>query len=135
MFVMSGESYYQIGSLLPLPGSTTKFAKLYIYDNENEIDKDCSMLRELIVNDVKNVLDECYPYVQKYRIVHKNVLQNTMQTVKLKLYGKRGNDGNTYNFSTRSEVVGRIVGDFDATDVKRDVIVETRSKYCNKFLF
>ena len=37
MFVMSGESYYQIGSLLPLPGTTTKFAKLYIYDNENEV--------------------------------------------------------------------------------------------------
>ena len=38
MFVMSGENYHQIGSLLPTPGSRPKFAQLYIYDTENEVD-------------------------------------------------------------------------------------------------
>lgn len=37
MFVMNGENYHQIGSLLPLPGRKPKFAQLYIYDTENEI--------------------------------------------------------------------------------------------------
>jgi hypothetical protein len=36
-FVMNGENYHQIGSLLPLPGRQPKFAQLYIYDTENEI--------------------------------------------------------------------------------------------------
>lgn len=36
-FVMNGENYHQIGSLLPLPGKKPKFAQLYIYDTENEI--------------------------------------------------------------------------------------------------
>jgi hypothetical protein len=37
MFVMNGENYHQIGSLLPFPGNSPKFAQLYIYDTDNEI--------------------------------------------------------------------------------------------------
>jgi hypothetical protein len=37
VFVMNGENYHQIGSLLPLPGKPPKFAQLYIYDTDNEI--------------------------------------------------------------------------------------------------
>jgi hypothetical protein len=37
VFVMNGENYHQIGSLLPLPGEQPKFTQLYIYDTENEI--------------------------------------------------------------------------------------------------
>lgn len=37
MFVINGENYHHIGSLLPLPGNQPKFAQLYIYDTNNEI--------------------------------------------------------------------------------------------------
>jgi hypothetical protein len=37
IFVMNGENYHHIGSLLPLPGERPKFAQLYIYDTNNEI--------------------------------------------------------------------------------------------------
>jgi hypothetical protein len=37
IFVMNGENYHHIGSLLPLPGESPKFAQLYIYDTANEI--------------------------------------------------------------------------------------------------
>jgi hypothetical protein len=37
VFVMNGENYHHIGSLLPLPGERPKFAQLYIYDTNNEI--------------------------------------------------------------------------------------------------
>lgn len=36
-FVMNGENYHQIGSLLPRPGDEPKFAQLYIYDTDNEV--------------------------------------------------------------------------------------------------
>jgi hypothetical protein len=36
-FVMNGENYHQIGSLLPMPGKDPKFAQLYVYDTDNEI--------------------------------------------------------------------------------------------------
>jgi hypothetical protein len=35
--VMNGENYHHIGSLLPMPGESPKFAQLYIYDTDNEI--------------------------------------------------------------------------------------------------
>lgn len=37
IFIMNGENYHRIGSLLPLPGNHPKFAQLYIYDTDNEI--------------------------------------------------------------------------------------------------
>jgi len=36
-FVLNGENYHQIGSLLPMPGKPPKFAQLYVYDTDNEI--------------------------------------------------------------------------------------------------
>jgi hypothetical protein len=38
-FVMNGENYHQIGSLLPMPEKQPKFAQLYVYDTDNEIKK------------------------------------------------------------------------------------------------
>jgi len=34
---IQGQSCHTVGSLLPLPGQLPKFAKLYIYDTENEL--------------------------------------------------------------------------------------------------
>ena len=36
-FILNGQNYHRIGSLLPQDGSKPKFAQLYIYDTENEI--------------------------------------------------------------------------------------------------
>jgi len=36
-FVMNGENYHQLGSLLPRRGDQPKFSQLYIYDTENEL--------------------------------------------------------------------------------------------------
>jgi hypothetical protein len=37
VFVMNCENYQYIGSLLPMPGESPKFAQLYIYDTDIEI--------------------------------------------------------------------------------------------------
>ena len=36
-FVLNGENYHQIGSLLPMEEKDPKFAQLYVYDTDNEI--------------------------------------------------------------------------------------------------
>jgi len=36
-FILNGQNYHRIGSLLPEDGSKLKFAQLYIYDTENEM--------------------------------------------------------------------------------------------------
>lgn len=35
-FVLSGQNYHRIGTLLPQAGQSPKFAQLYIYDTQNE---------------------------------------------------------------------------------------------------
>jgi hypothetical protein len=37
-FILGGQNYHRIGSLLPQPGTTPKFAQLYIYDTQHEVE-------------------------------------------------------------------------------------------------
>ncbi|KAM3290276.1 hypothetical protein P3S67_018565 [Capsicum chacoense] len=37
-FRLFGQNHHKIGSLLPTEGSSPRFAQLYIYDTENEVD-------------------------------------------------------------------------------------------------
>lgn len=37
-FILSGQNFHRIGSLLPDNGSSPKFAQLYIYDTQNELE-------------------------------------------------------------------------------------------------
>jgi len=45
LFVMNGENYHHIGSLLPMDGNQPKFAQLYIYDTDNEIQNRMTAVR------------------------------------------------------------------------------------------
>lgn len=47
-FVMAGQNYHCIGSLLPADGGRPKFAQLYIYDTENEVSNRLSHLRFVV---------------------------------------------------------------------------------------
>ncbi|GAU27991.1 hypothetical protein TSUD_373870 [Trifolium subterraneum] len=137
MFVLNGENYHLIGSLLPSPGKPPKFAQLYIYDTENEISNrmaavgmkdDVSAFRSSIVRDIREALDGCdNPYVRTYTTVRNTLYLQGTPNVKLRILGKRGRDGRRYNLPTASEVAALIVGDFDAADFERDVIVETQT--------
>jgi hypothetical protein len=44
-FILSGQNYHSIGSLLPEPGTTPKFAQLYIYDTQNEVQHRAAIFR------------------------------------------------------------------------------------------
>lgn len=43
-----GQTCHRIGSLLPMPGNAPKFAQLYIYDTENEIEHRVGAFRYLM---------------------------------------------------------------------------------------
>ena len=45
VFKLSGQNYHMIESLLPTPGSSPKFAQLYIYDTENEVSNRMKTMR------------------------------------------------------------------------------------------
>lgn len=44
-FVISGQNYHRIGSLVPTEGDNPKFAQLYIYDTKNEVHNRMSHFR------------------------------------------------------------------------------------------
>ncbi|KAL7145402.1 hypothetical protein ABFS83_07G081100 [Erythranthe nasuta] len=135
-FIMCGQNDHKVGSLLPSEGSTPKFAQLYIYDTTNEVSNRMNVvgmeasndgIRDSIVVDLKDFLDQNNPYAQSYRMVRDKVESSNFRDVKLRLIGKRGHDGRRYNLPSASEVAALLVGDFDSADVDRDVIVETQS--------
>jgi hypothetical protein len=47
-FVMSGQNYHRIGSLLPIGTHMPKFSQLYIYDTRNEIANRLSHFRSVL---------------------------------------------------------------------------------------
>ncbi|KAL7132194.1 hypothetical protein ABFS83_12G055800 [Erythranthe nasuta] len=124
-FIMCGENYHRIGSLIPSEGLTLKFAQLYIYDTENEVSNRMNVVR--MESNLKDMLDQYNPYVQSYRMVRDKIESPVFREVKLRLLGKRSHDARRYNLPSTSEVAALIVGDFDSADAERDIIVETQS--------
>nr|XP_025676655.2 uncharacterized protein LOC112776643 [Arachis hypogaea] len=141
-FILCGQNYHLLGSLIPPEGSTAKFAQLYIYDTDNEISNRIQVVSDsildsgndhrskvdmLIVQELKEMLDKNNVLVKSFRMVRDSLNNGTQKNVKLRLIGKRGRDGRRYNLPSVSEVAGLIVGDFDASRTERDIVVQTRS--------
>jgi hypothetical protein len=81
-----------------------------------------------IVMDIKEALEGCEnPYVKSYRTIRDAISNQHSNNIKLRILGKRGRDGRRYNLPSASEVAALVVGDYDAADFDRDVIVETQS--------
>ncbi|MCH79284.1 ATP-dependent DNA helicase PIF1 [Trifolium medium] len=122
VFLMNGENYHLIGSLLPLPDRPPKFAQLYIYDTDNEISN-----RMASVGDIRFALHRCNnPYVRAYTMIRDTLNFQASPNIKLRLLGKRCCDGRRYNLPSTSEVA-LVVGDFDSADFDRDVVVQTQT--------
>ncbi|OIT29002.1 hypothetical protein A4A49_62163, partial [Nicotiana attenuata] len=120
-FKLSGQNYHQIGSLLPPEGSTPKFAQLYIYDTENEVQnrihalgrgERINQLHAEIVQDLKQILDEQNVLTKSFRMVRDKFQEDTHSNFRLRLIEKRNYDGRRYNLPTISEVAALVVGDF-----------------------
>ncbi|XP_057418412.1 uncharacterized protein LOC130712602 [Lotus japonicus] len=133
-FVISGQNYHRIGSLLPNVGETPKFAQLYVYDTQNEIqnrsshfrnsDGSCKLNKSLI-EDLLAMVDECNVLVKSFRKVRDFISINPLLRISLRLFRARPKDPRVYNLPSVDEVAGLIVGDFDSTDCGRDIVVSS----------
>ncbi|XP_019199897.1 PREDICTED: uncharacterized protein LOC109193510 [Ipomoea nil] len=136
VFKISGQNYHLIGSLVPTEGSIPKFAQLYIYDIDNEINNRINSVREdsnsrdineEIVVELKNMLDQNNVLVNCFRMARTEIQSNPVVEVKMNLIGKRSKDGRTYNLPTAHEVAALIVGDLDPLMSDLDILIETRT--------
>ncbi|XP_045823935.1 uncharacterized protein LOC123916509 [Trifolium pratense] len=140
-FVIAGQNYHRIGSLIPDEGERPKFAQLYIYDTENEVDNRLSHFREhsgsnvldpSLVEDLLKVMDEHNILVKSFRMVRDFYRENQNVHVKLRLFRGRTFDPRTYNVPCIDEVAALIVDDFDSSENGRDIIVRERDGYLQK---
>ncbi|XP_042055739.1 uncharacterized protein LOC121800221 [Salvia splendens] len=119
IFRLHGQNYHLIGSLLPLDGCSPKFAQL-----EKDV---ANNLHREIISDIQKMLDENNALVKTFRMAKEKLHDENNKNVHLRLLGKRGRDGRTYNLPSVSEVAVLIVGDLDEAFGDRDIIIEYKS--------
>ncbi|XP_058732948.1 uncharacterized protein LOC131604533 [Vicia villosa] len=128
---IQGQTCHRIGSLLPPQGQKPKFAQLYIYDTENEVENRMHGLRnkenidENVVNQLSNMLYEFNPHAKSFQMAKQWLNSGETQNLKLRLISSRSTDGRVYNQPTVSEVAALVVGDIDTAEM-RDIIMQTR---------
>ncbi|XP_052623312.1 uncharacterized protein LOC111879408 [Lactuca sativa] len=115
IFRLGGQNYHSIGSLLPAKGSEPKFSQLYIYDTNNEITNRQRCFRG--EKDQSTSIDSD---------IIEDIKKNPEVDMKLRLIGRREQDGRTYNLPTASEVAALIIGDISDSIEKRDIVVQTK---------
>nr|KAJ0204134.1 hypothetical protein LSAT_V11C500232920 [Lactuca sativa] len=141
IFRLSSQNYHCMGNLLPIDGSQPKFSQLYIYDIENELSnrqhafstqkdgcKSTSQPLDIeIIRFLKVMLDSTNELVKCYRMARNCFNASPNIDLKLRLIGRRQQDGRTYNLPTASEVAALIVSDIGNSIDNRDIIVTTKS--------
>lgn len=60
------------------------------------MENDTSHLKESIVMDLKEMLDEYKPYAKNYRMIRDRLLKNGVTDVRLRIIGKRSHDRKRY---------------------------------------
>nr|GEX84876.1 uncharacterized protein [Tanacetum cinerariifolium] len=133
---LHGENYHLAGALLHAYGKPGKFAQLYIFDTENEIqniiravsngESSSSRNNELdyqLTTDIRDLLDEINPLVQDFRMAGERIRSLDDEKISLRIIVTSQRDGRQYNLPMASEVAALIVGDFDSTKHKRDIIL------------
>ncbi|XP_020262692.1 uncharacterized protein LOC109838679 [Asparagus officinalis] len=131
-FCLNGQNHHRIGSLKPVPGTTSKFCQLYIYDTENKIKnrmisiKSTNKLDEDIVKGLLEMLDLNNVLVKSFRMVRDRINEDELMTVRLVIMASRSGDGREQNMPSASEIAGLIVGNVEETIGIRDIVVDDR---------
>ncbi|XP_028779075.1 uncharacterized protein LOC114735542 [Neltuma alba] len=135
-FIMSGQNYHLLGSLLPPEGCPPVYSQLYIYDTDNEIRNRMAAIRhhpdksgvdEAIAMDIKDCLDQHNALVKKYRMASEILRQDNTAEVRIRLLRESTNRSRNYELPTASEVAALIVEDFDESYSNRDIIIEKKA--------
>ncbi|CAI0422861.1 unnamed protein product [Linum tenue] len=128
--VISGENYHRIGSLLPVEGERPKFAQLYIFEPNSEVDNRLAnfstreevLLPELLTS-LLRMLDETNELVKTFRRIRQNLQLSSTPNLRLRIFGIKSRN-RQYNLPTSSDVAALIPGDFVPDREDRDIIVD-----------
>ncbi|GJS31895.1 hypothetical protein Tco_0492515 [Tanacetum coccineum] len=140
IYIIQGQNFHRMGSLVPVNNTILKFCQLYIYDTENEVsniinansgktreisNKKKDQLNHVLICELKALLDEVNLLVKPFRRARDCFRNNVNERFKIKLYGKRAKDGRNYNLPEANEVAALIVGDIRVGSDKRDIVIQS----------
>ncbi|XP_045829948.1 uncharacterized protein LOC123921446 isoform X3 [Trifolium pratense] len=140
-FVIGGQNYHRIGSLIPNEGYRPKFAQMYIYDTEHEVTNRLSHFSDnstgknldpSLVADLLKLMDDHNILVKSFRMVREFRQLNQNIPVQLRLFRNRTADVRVYNVPEISEVAALIVGDFDSSECGRDIVVREKDGHLQR---
>ncbi|CAI0446752.1 unnamed protein product [Linum tenue] len=128
--VICGENYHRIGSLLPVEGERPKFAQLYIFEPDSEVDNRLAnfstreevLLPELLAS-LLRMLDETNELVKTFRRIRQNLQLSSTPNLRLRIFGIKSRN-RQYDLPTSSDVAALIPGDFVPDREDRDIIVD-----------
>ena len=121
---------------MPTDNNPLRFAQLYIYDTENEIqnrmstfslDEHSKNMTELILEKLIKMLDETNILVKNFRTIRDRYKETEIHSIKLRLISRRNLESSQYDLPTSNDIGGLIVGDIGEYEKGRDIIVENRS--------
>ncbi|CAL1374818.1 unnamed protein product [Linum trigynum] len=132
--VICGENYHRIGSLLPVDGDRPKFAQLYIFEPENEVNNRIAnfasreevLLPELLAS-LLRMLDENNELVKTFRRIRQDLQLSSTPNLRLRIFGIKIRN-RQYYLPTSSDIAALIPGDFVADREDRDIIVDHRGE-------
>ena len=133
VFRLHGQNYHHIGTLLPEEGNKPRFAQLYIYQTENEVQNriDASRCNDkkttvdpAIVKELQEMLDENNILAKSFRMARDRFKEEDYHDYTLRILGKRNG---THNLPSASEVAALVVRDPTAESEGRDIVVEYKN--------
>nr|KYP69010.1 hypothetical protein KK1_022660 [Cajanus cajan] len=133
-FVLSGQNYHIMVSLLPQNSCQPKCSQLYIhiyiyiyiFYYNNKIDEqgfDTSLVRNLTT-----MIDDYNCLAMRFKLVRDFVSQLGTTNYCFWLFRHRSKDPRIYNILDANEVTALIVGDFEIMNVGRDIIVKRNER-------
>ncbi|CAN1158085.1 ATP-dependent DNA helicase PIF1 [Linum perenne] len=112
-FVMHGENYHLMGSLLPPEGQPPKFLQLYVVDPEVEI---------------QNRLSNFSSSDSTLKPEITELQSPDSANLRLRIVGATGSNNGDYSIPTVTEIAALIPGDFSADKNDRDIIINHRAE-------
>ncbi|XP_074365247.1 uncharacterized protein LOC141706372 [Apium graveolens] len=137
-FKLNGQKYHLIGSLKPNEGQSPKFAQLYVYDTDNEIQNRMDAvpgfdgLDPEIVEGLLKMLVENNKLSEGFRYARDRLNITDTDDFSLILVSSKSASGRKNQVGPSNEVAALIIGDSDDTCPFRDIVVETKQKFLKR---
>ena len=129
-YKIQGETFHQIGPLLPDPSKSPLYSQLYIYDPNEALrcrKANNKQTRPATMKLLQNLLTDQHPFVEVYRQAHELALSATMPDYYLRMDFLLASDRRRYNVpSGNCELAAIVPGDVESLVNARDIIIRPR---------